>query len=136
PYARRGGQADAVSEVRTRQPGPIGLWCVPEHRDGAPVTGAPANSPDSAHSPDSGAGHPRDTTVHDLSALLGPSSGALGVLQCVAATAWLTTERDTAADPDPVLVNAGSGDAGGDDASAALVLTAPAADRIPTGSRR
>ncbi|MFF0445694.1 beta-ketoacyl synthase N-terminal-like domain-containing protein [Streptomyces sp. NPDC004609] len=108
PYARRGEHATAVTAVRRRLPGRVGLWCVPEHRDGvpapAPSLGAVADNP----------------LVHDLSALLGPASGALGILQCVAATAWLERRPD----PGQVLVSAGAGAAGGDDASAALLLTA------------
>ncbi|MEV6052194.1 beta-ketoacyl synthase N-terminal-like domain-containing protein [Streptomyces sp. NPDC052107] len=111
PYARRGGHADAVAEVRDLRPGRVGLWCVPEHPEGmrapAPGLGAGAGS----------------VPVHDLSALHGASSGALGVLQCAAAAVWL--EGRSGADDDVVLVSAGTGDAGGDDASAALILTVP-----------
>ncbi|WP_053853373.1 beta-ketoacyl synthase N-terminal-like domain-containing protein, partial [Streptomyces sp. NRRL B-24085] len=41
PYARRGRHAQAVAEVRRRRPGPVGLWCVPEHPEGvrAPAAG-------------------------------------------------------------------------------------------------
>jgi 3-oxoacyl-[acyl-carrier-protein] synthase II len=133
PYARRGGHADAVAEVRTRRPGPVGLWCVPEHPEGfrapAPGLGAAAGP----------------APVHDLSALYGPSSGALGVLQVAAAAVWLD-ERADAARPadegarpadDMVLVSAGTGDSGGDDAGAALILTAPRAVAPPlAGSAR
>lgn len=113
PYARRGDHADAVAEVRSRHAGRIGLWCVPEHPDGvtAPASGLGA-----------GAG---TVPVHDLSARYGPASGALGVLQCAAAAVWLDSHG-----PDPadlVLVSAGTGDAGWDDASAALLLAAPGA---------
>lgn len=115
-YARRGGHADAVAEVRALNPGRVGLWCVPEHPEGvrapAPALGAAAGS----------------APVHDLSALQGASSGALGVLQCAAAAVWLDgpgTEGD-----DVVLVSAGTGDAGGQDASAALILTAPDAGAL------
>ncbi|MFD4630245.1 beta-ketoacyl synthase N-terminal-like domain-containing protein [Streptomyces sp. NPDC058284] len=113
PYARRGGHADAVAEVRSRHAGRIGLWCAPEHPDGvtAPASGLGA-----------GAG---TVPVHDLSARYGPASGALGVLQCAAAAVWLDSHG-----PDPadlVLVSAGTGDAGWDDASAALLLSAPGA---------
>ncbi|MEV0219278.1 beta-ketoacyl synthase N-terminal-like domain-containing protein [Streptomyces sp. NPDC050704] len=111
PYARRGDHAGAVSEVRALNPGPVGLWCVPEHPEGvrapAPALGAAAGS----------------APVHDLSALFGPASGALGVLQCAAATVWL--DGDATGAGDVVLVSAGTGDAGGDDAGAALILTAP-----------
>ncbi|MEU9363239.1 beta-ketoacyl synthase N-terminal-like domain-containing protein [Streptomyces avermitilis] len=112
PYARRGDHAEAVAEVRALRPGPVGLWCVPEHPEGvrapAPALGAAAGS----------------APVHDLSALFGPSSGALGVLQCAAAAVWLDTGHG---DDEVALVSAGTGDAGGDDAGAALILTAPRA---------
>ncbi|MFJ6389233.1 beta-ketoacyl synthase N-terminal-like domain-containing protein [Streptomyces sp. NPDC091972] len=106
PYARRGRHAQAVAEVRRRRPGPVGLWCVPEHPEGvrAPAAGL-------------GAGVGSAVPVHDLAALYGPSSGALGVLQCAAGVAWLSGRPD-----EMVLASAGTGDAGGDDASAALLL--------------
>ncbi|MEV7287838.1 beta-ketoacyl synthase N-terminal-like domain-containing protein [Streptomyces sp. NPDC093252] len=107
PYARRARHADAVAEVRSRRAGPVGLWCVPEHPEGlqapAPALGAAAGG----------------APVHDLAALYGSASGALGVLQTVAATVWLA---DRAV---PVLASAGTGDAGADDAAAALLLTPP-----------
>ncbi|MFC8666661.1 beta-ketoacyl synthase N-terminal-like domain-containing protein [Streptomyces sp. NPDC057199] len=127
PYARRGVHADAVAEVRALRPGPVGLWCVPEHPAGlrAPAPGLGA-----------GAG---TAPIRDLSAWYGPASGALGVMQCAAAAVWLA-ERATgpalegvldrgvgAACDDVVLVSAGTGDAGGDDAGSALILTAPGA---------
>ncbi|MFF6995704.1 beta-ketoacyl synthase N-terminal-like domain-containing protein [Streptomyces sp. NPDC008313] len=116
PYARRADHAAAVAEVRESHPGPVGLWCVPEHPDGVRAP-APALGAASGTAP-----------VHDLSALYGPSSGALGVLQCAAATVWLDgAAGNTAAAGDMVLVSAGTGDAGGDDAGAALLLTAPGA---------
>ncbi|MFC8433340.1 beta-ketoacyl synthase N-terminal-like domain-containing protein [Streptomyces sp. NPDC057253] len=110
PYARRGRHADAVSEVRRRRPGTVGLWCVPEHPEGvrAPAAGL-------------GAGVSSATPVHDLAALYGPASGALGVLQCAAGAVWLSGGSD-----EVVLASAGTGDAGGDDASAALLLLASA----------
>lgn len=114
PYARRGAHAEAVAEVRASRPGPVGLWCVPEHPTGvrapAPALGAAAGS----------------VPVHDLSALYGPASGALGVLQCAAAAVWLERAGENAGGAEAaVLVSAGTGDAGGDDAGAALLLTAP-----------
>lgn len=113
PYARRGDHAVAVADVRGRLPGPVGLWCVPQHPDGvrAPAAGLGA-----------GAG---TAPVHDLSALYGPSSGALGVLQCAAAARWF--DGAEAGSGTLVLASAGTGDAGGDDASAALLLAAPGA---------
>ncbi|CAL9514973.1 hypothetical protein SUDANB176_03732 [Streptomyces sp. enrichment culture] len=112
PYARRGGHAAAVAAVRALRPGTVGLWCVPEHPEGVR---APAPGLGAAAGP---------APVHDLSALYGPASGALGVLQVAAAAVWLdggAGDRD-----DVVLAGAGTGDAGGDDASAALILTGPA----------
>ncbi|MFJ9178071.1 beta-ketoacyl synthase N-terminal-like domain-containing protein [Streptomyces sp. NPDC102360] len=128
PYARRAGHAAAVAAVHKDRPGKPGLWCVPEHPDGI---AAPAPSLGVV---------PTDAAVHDLSALYGPASGALGVLQCVAATVWLAGRAEAAgtesagapaagveaAREDMALLTAGTGDAGGDDASAAMILTAPA----------
>ncbi|MEU2426271.1 beta-ketoacyl synthase N-terminal-like domain-containing protein [Streptomyces sp. NPDC007851] len=117
PYARRGTHTAAVAEVRDRRPGPVGLWCVPEHPDGvrapAPGLGAAVGS----------------APVCDLAALHGATSGAHGVLQCAAAAVWLDARHG--ADDDMVLVSAGTGDAGGQDAGAALILTLP--DTVPTG---
>ncbi|MGW2957740.1 beta-ketoacyl synthase N-terminal-like domain-containing protein [Streptomyces sp. NPDC001220] len=110
PYARRGGHADAVAEVRGRWPGTVGLWCVPEHPDGVP---APAPGLGAAVG---------SVPVCDLSALHGASSGAHGVLQCAAAAVWLGGRGGA---DDVVLVSAGTGDAGGQDAGAALILTVP-----------
>ncbi|MEV6163979.1 beta-ketoacyl synthase N-terminal-like domain-containing protein [Streptomyces sp. NPDC052052] len=119
PYARRPRHADAVSAVRARRPGSIGLWCVPEHPEGirspAPSLGAGA------------CGVP----VHDLTEHQGPASGALGVLQCASAAVWLDGRAGDA--DEAVLASAGTGDAGGDDASAALLLTRPAAVPAPVG---
>ncbi|WP_432080186.1 beta-ketoacyl synthase N-terminal-like domain-containing protein [Streptomyces sp. WAC 04229] len=114
-YARRGRHADAVADVRALSPGPVGLWCVPEHPAGvrapAPGLGAAAGT----------------APVHDLSARYGPCSGALGVLQAAAAAVWLADRAGDGGRPtdDVVLVSAGTGDSGGDDAAAALILTAP-----------
>lgn len=71
------------------------------------------------------------TPVHDLSELLGPSSGALGVLQAVAATAWLSGGAGAA-----VLATAGTGDEGGDDAAAALLFLPVAAEPYRNESSR
>lgn len=108
PYARRAEHTRAVAEVRAQEPRAVGLWCVPEHPEGIRAPGACLGTVPAG-------------AVHDLSELLGPSSGALGVLQCVAGTAWLA---GAAADADAVvLASAGTGDSGQDDAAAALVLT-------------
>jgi 3-oxoacyl-[acyl-carrier-protein] synthase II len=109
PLGRLGGYRRAASVARSVQPvaeRPVDLWLVPERHDGA--------------------GGPRDgdrTAVVDLSGQWGPASGALGVLQCAAATAWFARGRGPAA-----LATAGTG-ADGDDASASLLLTAPGAGR-------
>ncbi|AQZ67827.1 unnamed protein product [[Actinomadura] parvosata subsp. kistnae] len=66
-YARRGTHGQAVAAVLGPSPA-VGLWCAPERREVSQVDGA---------------------RVHDLTALLGPCSGALGVAQCVAGAAWL-----------------------------------------------
>ncbi|MFC8361419.1 beta-ketoacyl synthase N-terminal-like domain-containing protein [Streptomyces griseorubiginosus] len=109
PYARRAEHTRAVAEVRRREPRAVGLWCVPEHPEGIRAPGACL-------------GAVPGSDIRDLSALLGPSSGALGVLQCVAGTAWLAGAAPAAADA-VVLASAGTGDAGQDDAAAALLLT-------------
>ncbi len=109
PYARRAEHTRAVADVREREPRAVGLWCVPEHPEGIRAPGASLGP-----GPVGG--------VRDLSELLGPSSGALGVLQCVAGTAWLAGAAPDGAD-DVVLASAGTGDTGRDDAAAALILT-------------
>ncbi|MFJ6294720.1 beta-ketoacyl synthase N-terminal-like domain-containing protein [Streptomyces griseoviridis] len=115
PYARRGDHAEAVAAVRSRHAGRIGLWCVPEHPEGVTAPAAGLGT---------GAG---SAPVHDLSALYGPASGALGVLQCAAAAVWLDGRAGGRPDDaEAVLASAGTGDAGWDDASAALLLTGPA----------
>jgi 3-oxoacyl-[acyl-carrier-protein] synthase II len=97
PYARRGEPDAAVEAVRRAEPRPVGMWCA----DGGPVDGRPA--------------------VHDLTARFGDCSGALGVLQCAAGTAWLGGIDGA---DEAVLAVAGAGDSGGDDAAAAMLLTA------------
>ncbi|MEV4701994.1 beta-ketoacyl synthase N-terminal-like domain-containing protein [Actinoplanes sp. NPDC049316] len=98
-YARRASLATAVARV-TAGAVPVGLWCVPER--GSDPTGDVV------------------TGAHrvDLSTAYGPASGALGVLQCVAAVAWLCGPHAGS-----VLATAGIGDAGGEDAAAAVVLS-------------
>jgi 3-oxoacyl-[acyl-carrier-protein] synthase II len=94
PYARKADQPAAVAAVRDADPRPVGIWL-----------GSGDGGPDG--------GRPRAT--HDLTAYHGDCSGALGVLQCVAGTAWLSAgEGDTA------LASTGGSSA---DASAALLLT-------------
>ncbi|WP_406095377.1 beta-ketoacyl synthase N-terminal-like domain-containing protein [Streptomyces sp. NBC_01013] len=109
PYARRAAHTGAVADVRRREPRAVGLWCVPEHPEGIRAPGASL-------------GAVQGSRVHDLSELLGPSSGALGVLQCVTGTAWLAGAAADEADA-VVLASAGTGDIGRDDAAAALILT-------------
>lgn len=67
-------------------------------------------------------GLPGGVRTVDLTSRLGRCSGALGVLQCAAAVAWLDESG-----PDTVLAVAGAaGDGEGDDTgTAALVLTGP-----------
>ncbi|MFE6871573.1 beta-ketoacyl synthase N-terminal-like domain-containing protein [Kitasatospora sp. NPDC057692] len=120
PYARRGDHAGAVAAVRSRHPGAVGLWCVPEHPEGvtAPAAGLGTRA----------GGAP----VHDLSALHGSASGALGVLQCAAAAVWLDGRAGGRPDgAEAVLASAGTGDAGWDDAGAALLLTGPVPAAAP-----
>jgi 3-oxoacyl-[acyl-carrier-protein] synthase II len=104
PYARRADAGLAVSAVRRAEPANVGLWCPPA--DGGPV-------PDGA---------PACLVVRDLTAVLGECSGALGVLQCAAGTAWLSRPESAGR---AVLAVSGSGSfAGdaGDDAAAAMML--------------
>ncbi|WP_328941229.1 hypothetical protein OG259_05950 [Streptomyces sp. NBC_00250] len=112
PYARRSDLGAAVSEVRRHETAPPGLWYLPEPPLGAV---APAR-------PDQGS-----VPTHDLSARFGRCSGALGVLQCVAATAELVRTGHTS-----VLASAGHGtgpgrQGTGDDAAAALLLLSSSA---------
>lgn len=96
-YARTHDLADCVNGV-VRTPNPaFGAWYVPQRYRGQ----APRPWLD---------GVPR----RDLTETVGRASGALGVLQCAAATGWLW-----AGNAEPVLVTAGDE---GDDASAGLVL--------------
>ncbi|MEE6259655.1 beta-ketoacyl synthase N-terminal-like domain-containing protein [Plantactinospora sonchi] len=104
PYARRAEPAAAVAAVRQAEPRPVGLWYVP----------GPAPFGDG---PGSGVGPPA-ARVHDLTRRFGDCSGALGVLQCAAGAAWLAAHPTEA-----VLATAGTGDRGGEDAAAALILT-------------
>ncbi|MCW3817583.1 hypothetical protein ONA91_24315 [Micromonospora sp. DR5-3] len=130
PYARRADSALAVAAVRRAEPAPVGLWCPPA--DGGPTPGT-------AHDRDPAQGTPvrvdrtRDEypAVTDLTALLGDCSGALGVLQCVAGTAWLSTPESTGR---AVLAVSGSGsfaDTTGDDAAAGMMLVHPAGAEAP-----
>jgi 3-oxoacyl-[acyl-carrier-protein] synthase II len=109
--ARRGAPALAVPSGYRRAADPVasssavgafgrpGLWLVPQGYTG-PVPP-----------------FLRDTPTHDLSAVVGRASGALGVLQCAAAVSRLSAGQLT-----PVLSTAG-GDA--DDGSASLLLSPP-----------
>ncbi|GAA0373480.1 hypothetical protein NE235_35435 [Actinoallomurus spadix] len=100
PYARKGSCPQAIAEVRHGLEAPIGLWCVPEHR--MPI--APPGLD--------------DAVTCDLSATLGGCSGALGVLQSVAAASWLGAGGTGMA-----LTTAGAGEQADDDAAAALILS-------------
>ncbi|MEV4015093.1 beta-ketoacyl synthase N-terminal-like domain-containing protein [Nonomuraea angiospora] len=94
-YARRGTHAEAVAAVLPEHPAPVGLWCLPERR--------PAGADPAAHDLIT----PDGAVTRDLSAALGPCSGALGVAQCVAGAAWL---RDGGSGT--VLASADARDAG------------------------
>ncbi|GAB3975545.1 beta-ketoacyl synthase N-terminal-like domain-containing protein [Plantactinospora veratri] len=94
PYARKADQPAAVDAIRRTDPRPVDMWF-----------GAGAGGP---------AGM-TEQTRHDLTEYHGHCSGALGVLQCVAGTAWLNGH-----DRGAVLATA---DADGSDAAAALLLT-------------
>lgn len=99
-YARGGDHEAVVERVREEGTGPYGLWCVPEPSAGT----------------EPGPGLPHHERRHDVTAVTGQCSGALGVVQCVAAVAWLTGGGNGA-----VLATAGR--SADDDAAAALVLT-------------
>lgn len=98
-YARRARPDASVREVLDAAPVSVGL---------ALAGARPAGSA------------PSTARAHDLDSVLGPSSGARGVLQCVAGAGWLTQGNDG-----DVLAAAGS-DA---DGSAALLLHAAGAAR-------
>ncbi|MFY1691568.1 beta-ketoacyl synthase N-terminal-like domain-containing protein [Plantactinospora sp. WMMB782] len=100
PYARKADQPAAVAAVRRTDPRPVDMWF-----GGGP--GGPAGT--------------TELTSHDLTSYHGHCSGALGVLQCVAGTAWLSGH-----DRGAVLA---SSDGDGADAAAALLLTAGAGAR-------
>ncbi|MEH6377850.1 beta-ketoacyl synthase, partial [Streptomyces sp. KLMMK] len=68
------------------------------------------------------AGAPAGAPAVDLTGRLGRCSGALGVLQCAAAVAHFDRRAEDGATDGTVLAWAGSA---GDDAAAALLLTAP-----------
>lgn len=101
-YARRRDGA-AAAEAVAHGAGP-GLWLPPE-------SGADTGRP------------PPGAVVHDLGRTLPPASGAFGVLQCVAATAWFDAGTPDGVPPTALAV-AGGGSA--DDAAAAVLLTAAA----------
>jgi len=98
-YRRAASVARSVQKVFEHE---ANLWLIPEGFGGGPQ---PAEQ----------------IAVLDLAGRWGASSGALGVLQCAAATAWFARGRGPA-----VLATAGTG-ADGDDASASLLLAAPGA---------
>jgi 3-oxoacyl-[acyl-carrier-protein] synthase II len=104
-YARRADQGPAVTAVVEPAGWPIGLWC---------VAGDTKSDVDWA---------PAAARIQDLQSLIGDCSGALGVMQCVAAVAWMA-QIDSA-----VLATAGLGDSGAQEASAALLLTPAGAGR-------
>jgi 3-oxoacyl-[acyl-carrier-protein] synthase II len=141
PYARRGALAAALSAVHDLDPRRIGLWLPPAGLD-------PQAGPDPQESQPAPSG---SSSRADLAARFGECSGALGVLQCVAATGWLAAAghgsdqialaaagrgdsgrgdsgRGDSGRGDSGRGDSGGGDSGGDDAAAALVL-APAAVR-------
>ncbi|MEV5545598.1 beta-ketoacyl synthase N-terminal-like domain-containing protein [Streptomyces sp. NPDC052309] len=105
-YARAGDPARALAAVRDGEDTPPDAWWLPER----PLPPATA-----------GTTAPAGVPAYDLSARHGRCSGALGVLQCVAATAELTRTAGRS-----MLATAGHGASGGgpgeDDAAAALVL--------------
>ncbi|MER5215278.1 beta-ketoacyl synthase N-terminal-like domain-containing protein [Streptomyces sp. NPDC002838] len=105
-YARAGDLPGALAVARDGESTPPDAWWLPE-RPLSPAT------PDTTR--------PAGVRTYDLSARHGRCSGALGVLQCVAATAELARTGGHS-----MLATAGQGPRGGgpgeDDAAAALVL--------------
>ncbi|MCA6094683.1 3-oxoacyl-ACP synthase [Streptomyces sp. SCA3-4] len=101
-YVRGGGLSTCLERLETAAGDRPALWQVPEP--------ASATLPDTLLK-----GVPR----HDLGRLFGVASGALGILQCAAASGWFTRGGNG-----PVLATAGT-DA--DDASAGLTLYPPVA---------
>ncbi|WP_051767315.1 beta-ketoacyl synthase N-terminal-like domain-containing protein [Streptomyces sp. NRRL S-37] len=105
-YARAGDLPRALAGARDGESAPPDAWWLPERplSPAVPDTTRPAGVP-----------------AHDLSARYGRCSGALGVLQCVAATAALARASGSS-----MLAAAGQGlrdgGPGEDDAAAALVL--------------
>ncbi|MDP9070818.1 MAG: hypothetical protein M3N68_05960 [Actinomycetota bacterium] len=98
-YARRATLAESVRHALGPGSGEVGIWFVAEdHADDGPWSAGLDGVPTS-----------------DLSQSLGACSGALGVLQCWAAVAWLGSTTDGTA-----LLTAGGS---GDDASAAMVVS-------------
>jgi 3-oxoacyl-[acyl-carrier-protein] synthase II len=102
-YARRRDARSAAHAAGST--GTIGLW-LPAPADGTPPT--PPHGPPPA-------------AVCDLGRTLAPASGALGVLQCAAATAWLTAPHPHPGTPPTALATTGGGVK--DDACAAVLLT-------------
>ncbi|MFI9203128.1 beta-ketoacyl synthase N-terminal-like domain-containing protein [Streptomyces sp. NPDC053048] len=84
--------------------------------------------PPAGHPP--GAPSPPHHAVLDLGRVLPPASGAFGVLQCVAATAWLAAGHPPGVPPTALAV-AGGGPA--DDAAAAVLLTVAPPEATPEG---
>jgi 3-oxoacyl-[acyl-carrier-protein] synthase II len=101
-YARDADLPAAVTRARQTHPQPIGLWLTAERPPPSLATSVPADG----------------APTLDLAAWLGLCSGALGVLQCAAGVAHLDRGGT-----DAVLAMCGGAD--GDDAAAALLLTAP-----------
>ncbi|MEV0675270.1 beta-ketoacyl synthase N-terminal-like domain-containing protein [Actinosynnema sp. NPDC050436] len=98
PYSRRADWAESVATVLPGGPGQVDLWCTPGGVDPGPRAVV-------------------DAAAHlDVTRLLGECSGALGVVQCVAGTAWLADGGGT------VLATAGRG-APDDDAASAITLS-------------
>jgi 3-oxoacyl-[acyl-carrier-protein] synthase II len=73
-YAREKSVADCLARVLAGASPAPGIWFVPERHTGAGPEGLDRSVP-----------------RHDLTDGFGRASGALGVLQCAAATAWLAT---------------------------------------------
>ncbi|MEV4113130.1 beta-ketoacyl synthase N-terminal-like domain-containing protein [Nonomuraea sp. NPDC049695] len=123
-YGRAADRAEAVHRATGTWRGPIGLRLA-----GGPGIGIAADAVDLPAGP--GTGHAAITV--DLTARLGRCSGALGVLQCAAALAWLDRPGH-----DAVLAVAGDDGTGdqpdgeGDPSAVAAVLLTRPAENVPT----
>ncbi|MFG2581186.1 beta-ketoacyl synthase N-terminal-like domain-containing protein [Streptomyces malaysiensis] len=98
PYERRAGLTGCVEALLPDAAAP-GVWFTPERYTEGPAGAVPV---------------PRAVPRYDVTGVVGRASGALGVLQCVAAVGWLArAAATTGAEPvepvEPVEPDAGAG---------------------------